>query len=368
MAKLVQDRTEINISHCPEIHCAIKNDAKRDFVFSNNKITSKGLDIDSDLISEIDRLLLFYERKFGLNIVSNSDKQTFVSVIVPTYNRAYCLSRTIESVIEQTFEDWELIIVDNNSTDLTDEVLAGYTDNRIKIHKINNDGIIAKSRNKGVKEARGKYLAFLDSDDWWMPTKLEESVRVLEAGKDLVYHDLYLMKLGQHQPKFWKKAKTRQVKAPVFEDLLLNGNAINNSSVVVRRETIEAINCISEDPPLIAAEDYDAWLRVAKLTNRFYRLPHCLGYYTIGSDNLTSAERSIKNVECRLDLYQADFKKLKRHIPAWASYSLGRAYFKRRNVKEARLYLWNVVRNKAPLKLRLKSLVSLILLAIFYER
>lgn len=300
--------------------------------------------------------------------MSNSDKQTFVSVIVPTYNRAYCLARTIESVIGQTFEDWELIIVDNNSTDLTDEVLAGYTDNRIKIHKINNDGIIAKSRNKGIKEARGKYLAFLDSDDWWMPTKLEESVRVLAAGEDLVYHDFYLMKLGQHQPKFWKKLKTRQVKAPVFEDLLLNGNAINNSSVVARREAIEAINCLSEDPLLIAAEDYDAWLRVAKLTNRFYRLPQCLGYYTIGSDNLTSAERSIKNVERRLDLSQDDLKKINRGTPAWASYSLGRAHFKKKNVFEAKFHLWNVLRSESSLKLKLKSLASLILMQILSFR
>ena len=111
-----------------------------------------------------------------------------VSVIIPTYNRASDLKRALNSVQEQTFVNWEALVVDNNSEDNTDEIVIGFNDPRIKLFKINNDGVIAASRNKGIKEASGEYIAFLDSDDWWAPNKLELSVAALKAGSDIVYH------------------------------------------------------------------------------------------------------------------------------------------------------------------------------------
>ena len=106
----------------------------------------------------------------------NIGKSPEVSVIIPNFNRDYCLGRTIQSVVDQTYKNWELIVVDNNSTDNSIAVVNSFDDPRISVVQINNDGIIARSRNLGIKKEKGEYLAFLDSDDWWEKTKLEKSI------------------------------------------------------------------------------------------------------------------------------------------------------------------------------------------------
>ncbi|WP_227357666.1 glycosyltransferase family 2 protein [Haladaptatus salinisoli] len=107
-----------------------------------------------------------------------------VSVIVPTYNRADALPRTIESVLSQTLENLELIIVDDASEDNTEDVVASYDDERIQFiqHEINKGASAA--RNTGIEHADGEYMAFLDSDDVWLPTKLEKQVLTLELRSD----------------------------------------------------------------------------------------------------------------------------------------------------------------------------------------
>ena len=117
-----------------------------------------------------------------------------VSIIIPTFNREKELKRSVNSVFNQTYTNWEICIVDNFSSDNTVQIINNYEDQRIKLYMIENNGIIAASRNLGIKNANGKYLAFLDSDDWWEETKLEESVNVLERGAAIVYHDLYKVK------------------------------------------------------------------------------------------------------------------------------------------------------------------------------
>src|SRR4051812_44716056 len=95
-----------------------------------------------------------------------------VSVVIPTYNHAQFLGRALGSVIAQTYTNWEAIVVDNHSQDDTDAVVASQSDPRIKLLKIHNNGVIAASRNKAMREARGEWIAFLDSDDAWYPEKL----------------------------------------------------------------------------------------------------------------------------------------------------------------------------------------------------
>ena len=94
------------------------------------------------------------------------------SVILPTYNRAKFIEGAITSVLNQDYLNWELIIIDNFSKDNTQEIVEKFNDKRIKYIKYKNNGIIAKSRNYGIKLSKGNYLAFLDSDDWWYSKKL----------------------------------------------------------------------------------------------------------------------------------------------------------------------------------------------------
>ena len=112
-----------------------------------------------------------------------------ISIVLPTFNRSHVLGRAIDSVLAQTYSNWELIIVDNHSSDQTDILVNNYHSSKIVLLKIHNKGIIAKSRNCGINHAHGELVAFLDSDDWWYPKKLEIVMKYFDQA-DIVYHDL----------------------------------------------------------------------------------------------------------------------------------------------------------------------------------
>lgn len=106
-----------------------------------------------------------------------------VSIIMPSYNTAKFIEETIDSVLAQTYTEWELIIVDDCSTDNTDEVVAKYTDSRIRYLKNEKNSGAAVSRNRALREAKGRWIAFLDSDDLWTAEKLEKQIRFMEENK-----------------------------------------------------------------------------------------------------------------------------------------------------------------------------------------
>lgn len=224
-------------------------------------------------------------------------KDKLISVIIPTYNRGSVIGRTIDSVLNQTYTNIEIIIVDDGSTDNTEKIVNSYKDNRIDYIKTNNWGGPARPRNIGLKSANGDYVSFLDSDDWWADTKLEESIIYLQNGADLVYHDLFIIDKLPPRKKYLKKLKSRQLSAPVFKDLIMNGNTICTSSVLVKKEIIEKVNGFSEIRSLIAIEDYDAWLRIANISNNFKKINKTLGFYWAGGGNISSYSRLIKNYE-----------------------------------------------------------------------
>ena len=196
-----------------------------------------------------------------------------VSIVIPTYNHAKFIGKAIQSVIDQTFANWEAIVIDNNSTDDTNNILRKYNDPRIKYLKIDNAGVIAKSRNLGIKVAIGEWIAFLDSDDWWTKDKLEVCFSDIHQEVDFIYHDLEI--IGGKSNFYFKRKnyKGRQLKKPILKDLLLgvikDGNAIGNSSVIVRKNLLTKIGGISENKNLVASEDYNTWLRIAQITDKF---------------------------------------------------------------------------------------------------
>jgi glycosyltransferase involved in cell wall biosynthesis len=108
------------------------------------------------------------------------DQNPCVSVIIPTYNRAEMLIRAIRSVLKQTYEDYEIIVVDDGSTDDTAKVMKAYENDKFKYirYSLNKGGAFA--RNLGLDSSRGKYIAFLDSDDEWLPTKLEKQTKFID--------------------------------------------------------------------------------------------------------------------------------------------------------------------------------------------
>lgn len=213
------------------------------------------------------------------------NKFQIVSIIMPSYNHGHFLKRSINSVISQSFSNWELIIIDNHSNDDTDQIISSFKEPRIRVYKIHNDGVVAKSRNFGIKVARGIYIAFLDSDDWWTSLKLEISIRYLNNGNDFVYHDLFLVKNLANINS--KKLSFRRLKAPIFDSLLTSGNAIINSSVVLKSELLQNAGILDENVQMVASEDFDLWIRVSLLTNKFKKIPSTLGFYWYGGANLS---------------------------------------------------------------------------------
>ena len=177
-----------------------------------------------------------------------------ISIVIPTYNHAKYLDRALKSVIEQTYKDWEIIVVDNFSSDNTEEVVLKYKDSNIKYIKVKNNGIIAKSRNMGISNAKGDWIAFLDSDDWWEKNKLDACINCLikNMNTDLIYHDLKLVNKN-NRTLFKKRIKSFGLAKPIIKNLMLKGNIICNSSVIVRKKLINEIGGINESKDIIAA-------------------------------------------------------------------------------------------------------------------
>ncbi len=181
-----------------------------------------------------------------------------VSVIIPTYNRASLVVEALESVFAQTYKEHEVIVVDDGSTDNTREILEPYL-HRIQYTWQENQGISA-ARNRGILLSHGRYIAFLDSDDRWLPSKLEKQVDYMNTHPKvgLVCCHVWRYEIGK---------ETRRERRPHgfprdFNELLTGPNHIPTSTVLVRRECLETVGMFDETlPPL---EDWDLWLRIAR--------------------------------------------------------------------------------------------------------
>lgn len=189
--------------------------------------------------------------------------QPIVSVIIPTYNRANYLEKSIQSVLSQTIKDIEIIVINNYSTDNTLEIIDSFNDKRIKIINFKNDGVIARSRNQGLIKSSGKYISFLDDDDLWCPDKLELQIKYLEIHHEfsLVYSNAIIIdEKGNRKGSLLNQEKAKQ--GWIFPDLL-GGNFITILTVLMRRELFDSIGLFNEEPSLIAVEDYEYWMRIA---------------------------------------------------------------------------------------------------------
>ena len=148
------------------------------------------------------------------------------------------------------------------------------------------------SRNAGIQIAKGEWIAFLDSDDWWTPDKLKVCMNLASESVGIIYHT---MKIERKQASFFirNSLNSWQLKKPVINDLLIRGNPIANSSVIIRSDLIKTIGKIDENVEMIAAEDFNTWLRVAEITDQFLYIPKKLGYYLLHNEN-TSQKNTLK--------------------------------------------------------------------------
>jgi glycosyltransferase involved in cell wall biosynthesis len=207
-----------------------------------------------------------------------------VSVIVPTYNQAHFLSQAIQSVIAQTEVDWEMVVVNNQSTDGTVQVVQSFGDPRIRLVEIQNGGIIAKSRNLGLAYATSPFVAFLDSDDSWYPQKLSTCLQQIGEA-DIVCH----AELWTRNGRALKKVRYGPERRTRYRSLLYKGNCMSTSAVVARRDLLKSVGGFSEDPTIVTAEDYDLWLSLSKRNARFRFIDTLLGEYRLHDTSASSS-------------------------------------------------------------------------------
>ena len=291
--------------------------------------------------------------------------KSLVSIIIPTYQSCNRLKIALNSVLSQTYNNYEVLIMDDGSTDGTSEMVNSFKDPRIFYNWQTNSRGPAKPRNRGIKFAKGNWIAFLDSDDVWKSDKLQICMEYADNQVDLIYHDPQI--ISNKSRIFGRKiAKTRKLKKPILLNLLLNGNLICNSSVLVRKDLIDKVGGINENRNLVAAEDYNTWLRIAKLTDQFIYLPRTLGYYFIHSDSLSNKDMSLP-----LNLAVEEFlgilnKEQKIKLEARIRYSSGRFHYLNFNFEKAKKELLFVLK-KGSIGLKVRSLLMIINIFMRYE-
>ncbi len=211
-----------------------------------------------------------------------------VSVIIPAFDRAHTVLRAIESVIGQSLPEWELILIDDGSTDNTERLVRSIPDERIRyIRNLRNSGQSA-ARNTGIKAAQGTYISFLDSDDEWLPEKLALEVVLFESaptigltysGENVLDSDGRLLEIG-----------TPRLQGRVFSQLLAKDFIGSCSRVAVRRKILEIVGGFDEG--LSNAEDWDLWIRVASIC-QVAGVPQVLVRRYLGANQVSDRLRGI---------------------------------------------------------------------------
>lgn len=209
------------------------------------------------------------------------------SVIIPSYNSGKNICKTLDSLVAQTYKNFEVILSDDGSKDNTLQYAGEYSSKlNLKILSNENWGGPARPRNLGIKASSGEWIAFLDHDDFWYEDKLEE-VSKLTENFDVIYHDLTIY---NNTGKTGKTTRGWHLGGTPFVSLMTTGNAISNSSAVVRKSLIEQVEYIDETRELMTVEDYDLWLKIALKTNRFHYIHKSLGGYLLEpGQNMSSA-------------------------------------------------------------------------------
>jgi teichuronic acid biosynthesis glycosyltransferase TuaG len=216
-----------------------------------------------------------------------------VSVITPAYNAQKYIAQTIESVLSQTYTHWEMIIVDDGSTDQTAATIKPFLkDSRIK-YVYQTNGKQGKARNLGIKHAQGKYLAFLDADDLWHATKLEKQLDVFSKHPvDAIYAQGWIF----NDEDGFDLANAKLIERDVllgmqpskeFTQKLLQKNQIPALSLIVKKNKVDAVNGFGEEVEIQNAEDYQLWLKLADSGCNFYGMEERLFYYRVHANQST---------------------------------------------------------------------------------
>jgi len=273
--------------------------------------------------------------------------EKLISVITPTYNRADLLKETIKSVLNQTYQNFEYIIIDNESTDNTKEVVLSFKDERIKYFRQKNMGGPASARNVGIKIAKGDYIAFVDSDDIWDEKKLEKQLKILDKDENLIIWtdgDIIDIKSNPIGKKFTQmEGATRKKKSGnIFKELSI-GNFILLSSIILKKRNLRELRF---NERLRVLEDYLFVINLAR-DYEFYFINETLVKYRIHDTNINTQNIKLtKNTEIIIKTYI--LKKygnlLPKHIKWRIILFIITVLFREGKMKNARSYIYEGIK------------------------
>ena len=281
-----------------------------------------------------------------------------VSVIIVTYNRAELLGAAIMSVVNQTFEDFELVIVDDASRDGTSSVVKNFHDQRIKYicHAVNKGE--AGARNTGVMNASGEYIAFLDDDDEWLPEKLALQVDLLErssAQVGIIYTGRYTID-GASEKEIGVMIPTK--KGDLSQEIRRR-NFITLSSVLLRRQCFDAVGLFDEN--IIFGPDYDMWIRIAPMYHFDYIAMPLVKYLVHPNSLSANYDRRAKGIETTLKKHE-DFFSVDKSNFSRRHFRLGITYYLTGDIQRGRTMCLKAIKIY-PFELR--NYVTLLWLSLF---
>lgn len=199
---------------------------------------------------------------------ASSSSSPSVSVIIPTYNRAHLVGRALQSVLSQTFSDYEIIVIDDGSSDCTLEVVRAFQDTRIRYVRFDRNCGPSRARNVGIQTACGEWIAFLDSDDEWLPRKLELQMARLQGPQDRRIGAVYCL-CDEHEGSTRRTVPSSGVlhEGDVFDHLLRGRRPPTASAYIAKRSSLLEVGGFDEGFP--SSHDIDLWLRFASAGNHF---------------------------------------------------------------------------------------------------
>ena len=246
------------------------------------------------------------------------ENKGLVSIVMPSYNSEKYIKDSIESVLNQTYPFWELLIVDDCSTDKTVEIIKSFKDERIKLFQNKTNSGAALSRNWALREAKGRWIAFLDSDDLWLPTKLEEPLQfMINNTYHFTFTDYRICLNGKWENVIYtapNKINFKKIKKYCY------------FSTITVMYNVEKIGLV-QIGDIRKNNDYAMWLRILKKVDA-YRFPKCLSYYIKHNDSISSGSK-FKLIKWHYILFRNECKYSKIHSIALTISNLWHGFWKK---------------------------------------
>ncbi len=227
--------------------------------------------------------------------------EPLISVVMPTFNHAAYIKEAIDSVLAQSYRRLELIIIDNYSEDATREIIEDVQDDRIRYIQFRNNGIIAASRNQGIAHAKGEYVAFLDSDDVWLPEKIKWQLDALhkDPRRGISFGKFRVISPDKTETGKIMGPKNPNIPADLYARLI-RANFIVSSSTLVRKKALDEVGVFDENPELRCSEDFDLWLRILRRYRPAY-VDEVVGLYRMHETNQSADDLRLRRALAVID-------------------------------------------------------------------